>query len=140
MNRRRGLILIAGGLALLVTIMAGSIVYAGCEPDWNAAYFTLAHCEKYTTVEDTFQAYVAALGQDSPALYNEVLGYDSHTPTADFPLYTGPSPAIEKLEIKGDWAFAWTSNRWECNFRRVRGRWVFWPEDWRMLVRQSMGW
>ena len=137
MNRKWGWM--AGGLALLALLLAGVFILAQ-EPRWNPAYFTPVHQERYATVESTLQEYVAALGETDPARYNEVLGYESSLSAEDFPLYSGPTPGIEELKIRGNWAFVWTDNRWECYFRRVQGRWVFWPEDWRALIRWGLAW
>lgn len=137
MNDRRGWI--AVGIMLGVLLLAGGIVLAQ-EPRWDPAYFTPVQQEKYATLERTFQEYVAALRSQDPTLYNELLGYESSLSPADFPLYTGPTPRVEEMETRGDWALIWTDNRWECYFRRVQGRWVFWPEDWRVLIRWGLAW
>lgn len=138
--RRRPLFVIFFLVAILLVVLGGGLAYASREPAWNPTHFTPQYQEKYATLEQAFELYVEALQAKDTVLYNEVLGYESSLSQDDFPLYSGPIPNIEELDVQGEWGHIWTDNRWEANFRRVNGRWCFWPEDFRMFLLQLINW
>ncbi len=135
--RRRLLFVILFLVAILLVLLGSGLAYASREPAWNPTYFTPQYQEKYATLEQAFELHVKALQATDATLYNEVLGYESGLSDKDFPLYSGPMPTIEELNVDGDWGFIWTDNRREVNFRRVKGRWVFWPQDFRTILLQD---
>jgi len=132
--RRRLLFVTLFLAATLLVLLGGGLAYASREPAWNPAYFTPHYQGKYATLEQALELHMKALQATEATLYNEVLGYESGLSEKDFPLYSGPMPTLEELKVEGDWGFIWTDKRWEVNFRRVKGRWVFWPEDFRMIL------
>jgi len=132
---------VIGSMGLLVVLVAGTVtaLYAFRDPPWNPAYFTPSCQIEYATLEQAFAHYVAALQADEPSLYNKVLGYGTGISAEEFPLYSGPNPTVVERHVRGDYGFIWTSKRWEVNFRRVGGRWVFQPESLRLYVLELLG-
>jgi len=138
--RRRPLVVTLFLVAILLVLLGGGLAYASREPAWNATYFAPHYQEKYATLEQAFELYVDALQAKDAVLYNEVAGYDTGIPSEKFPLYSGERPSIEEVKIDGDWGFVWTSNQWEVNYWRAKGRWVFQPEDFRSILLQFLNW
>jgi len=142
--RRRLLFVTLFLVAILLMLLGGGLAYASREPAWNPVHFTPQHLEKYATVEQVFELYVRALQATDASLYNEVLGYESGLSDEDFPLHSGSVPTLEELKVEGDWAFIWTDTHtgthWEANYWRVKGRWVFQPEDLRFTLLHFLKW
>ena len=138
--RRRLLFVTLFLVAILLVLLCGGLAYASREPAWNPTYFTPRYQEKYATLEQAFELHMKALQATDATLYNEVLGYETGLSDKDFPLYSGPMPTLEELKVDGDWGFIRTDNRWEVSLRWVKGRWVFWPEDFRMILLQFLNW
>jgi len=136
--RRRLLFVTLLLAAILLVLLGGGLAYASREPAWNPAYFTPHYQGKYATLEQAFELHMKALQATEATLYNEVLGYESGLSDKDFPLYSGPMPTIKELKVDGDWGFIWTDTHtgthWEANYWRVKGRWVFQPEDLRFIL------
>ena len=105
----------------------------------NRAYFTPSCQREYATLEQGFVHHVAALQADEPSLYDKVLGYETGICAEEFPLFSGPSPTVVERHVRGGEGFIWTSDRWEVNFRRVGGRWVFQPEGLGLHILELIG-
>ena len=127
-------------VAVLLVLLGGGLAYASREPAWNPAYFTPHYQGKYATLEQAFELHMKALQATDAILYNEVLGYEYGLSDKDFPLYSGPMPTIKELKVDGDWGFIWADTHWEVNFWRVKGRWVFQPEDLRFILLHFLKW
>jgi len=138
--RRRLLFVTLFLVAILLVLLCGGLAYASREPAWNPAYFTPHYQGRYATLEQAFELHMKALQATDATLYNEVLGYESGLSDKDFPLYSGPMPTIKELKVDGDWGFIWTDNGWEVNYWRVKGRWVFQPEDLRFILLHFLKW
>lgn len=136
---RKWWIVVGVVVVLGLALVGGTWKWLSAEPEWNPVYFTPEVQERYATPEQCYEQYVAALQATDATLYYEVLGYDDPDVTG-FPLYEGPVPEIETIEVKDNTAFILTSSpkRWEVNLEYINGRWVFRPETWAVLVRSAL--
>jgi len=127
------------GLLILILVCLSLLYFYGfyfAIPKYDDIYFETKYKDKYLTPEVTFNLLVEALNNCNKELYQEVLGQQlSEDELKLFKPYKGETPEIVTIMQKSKYAIIITDNNWEQHFERVKGRWVFSPENLGVLVR-----
>lgn len=122
-----------------IAVIAAAVYFYGffiTVPEYEDQYFSSEYLEKYATAEEAFDHFVKAQIEGNTAYYQEALGRIMTPEERDkFKPYSGTKPMIEEIDLGKKHAFIVTDNNWGMNFEKVKGRWVFTPEDWGVLIR-----
>ncbi len=128
-------------LTLVFLILLLIIGYFATKPDYCPKYFSVQHLRKYNSPEITFKHYIDAISAGDPNYYQEVLGRKISQKEIEYLIknpYRGKAPEIKKIIIKKDYVYIITDNNWGVNLEKVRGRWVFSPEDISFIYREFL--
>ena len=108
-------------------------------PDYSDEYFTQDYRYKYRSPETAWDHYFQACMSNDAGYYQEVLGRKitdrERESLKEFPYEGFEKPEIVKMDKKQNMAYIVTDNNWGLFFEKVKGRWVFTPEDWGANVR-----
>ena len=102
------------------------------KPKYEERYFALEFIKKYSSPEVTLNHYVNSLMTGDVEYYQEVLGREISENLKAYirrKPYKGKKPKIIKIKFYKDYAFLLTDNNWEVNLEKIKGRWVFSPEN-----------
>lgn len=92
--------------------------------------------DKDASAENTFEHFVNAIVTGNTSYYQEVIGRTMTEEEIDeFKPYVGKKPTIAKIVKSKNHAYVVTDSNWGQHFEKVKGRWVFTPEDYGVLVR-----
>jgi len=123
-------------LVILFFILLYIYGFSISKPDYDAEYFTQEHIEKYSSPEAAFNHHVKALISGDAEYYQEGLGRRMREwELKMFKPYEGQRPKIVSIEEDKDSAYIVTDNNWGQFFEKVKGRWIFTPEDWGVNIR-----
>ena len=141
MNRKKkiliGSLIFLGGIVLVVSSVLYFYGFFLSIPEYEPQYFTSEYLNKYTSTEVTFEHFVSAITSGDKSYYQEVLArIMTNEETREFKSFSGKKPDIVKIVQSKNHAYIVTDNNWGEHFERVKGRWVFSPEDFGVLVRE----
>jgi len=129
--------IILGGIVLIVFLVYfyGFVL---SYPEYDSKYFTPEYIKKYESAEKAFNHFINAITLGDISYYQEVIGRTmSDEERNKFKTYYGERPKIEKIDMHKNHAYIVTDNNWGSHFENVKGRWVFSPEDWGVLIRNA---
>jgi hypothetical protein len=129
--RKKGLawgILFSGLIVALLFLYFYGFVFS--VPEYSDQYFAPEYLSKYASPEQAFGHFTSAIISGDAASYQEVLGRTmTSKEQSGFKRYPGKKPEIKKIVKSRNQVFIVTDSDWGMFFEKVRGRWVFTPED-----------
>ena len=140
--KRKKKILIGSSIFLGAIVLVVSLLYlygfSISIPEYKVQYFTSEYLDKYSSAEKTFDHFVKSITKGDKSYYQEVLGrMMTDKEIKEFKSYSGKEPRIIKIAQNENHAYLVTDNNWGEHFEKVKGRWVFTPEDWGVIVRDA---
>ena len=127
-----GIIIVIAGIGFSLYVYGFKISI----PRYNDAYFTRDILVKYSSPELAFNLYFNALEIGDVELYQEVLGRKlTERELGNFKPLISKNPHIVEMDKGKDYRYFVTNNDGGMFFEKVKGRWVFTPEDWGVNVR-----